>query len=413
MELDVLVTEGLGDSSYVLTWGDEAAVVDPQRDVERFVDAARSRGATIRHVVETHVHNDYLSGALELRAATDAEIWGPAKAGYAFGYRPVEDGTEIPMGDATLLGVATPGHTLEHLAYAPARRSGTDRAVLGRQPHGRRRRPDRPARRRTHRRAHAPPVPFDATARRPGRCRPGAPHPRGRQLLRRRIARRAADLDDRRGADGQPRVHGDRRGGLRAAPAERADGVPRLLRGDGADQPGRAAGARFADSSSDHDRRRGGGRARRWSPAGRCSRRCGVRRATRRRVPERPARAVVRFVRGVARAVRDAAGAVGPGRRSARGGIPATATHRVGRGPRSPRRRRRRRGPRRAGRRARSPPCGSNSSSTSSARGRRARSSTFDRARSGTRATSRVRRTCSSATCPNASTGSTVRSGRR
>ncbi len=117
MELDVLVTEGLGDSSYVLTWGDEAAVVDPQRDVERFVDAARSRGATIRHVVETHVHNDYLSGALELRAATDAEIWGPANAGYAFGYRPVEDGTEIPMGDATLLGVATPGHTPEHLAY--------------------------------------------------------------------------------------------------------------------------------------------------------------------------------------------------------------------------------------------------------------------------------------------------------
>jgi glyoxylase-like metal-dependent hydrolase (beta-lactamase superfamily II)/rhodanese-related sulfurtransferase len=117
MELDVLVTEGLGDSSYVLTWGDEAAVIDPQRDVERFVDAARARGATIRHVVETHVHNDYVSGALELRAATGAEIWGPAKAGYAFGYRPIEDGTQIALGDATLLAVATPGHTPEHLAY--------------------------------------------------------------------------------------------------------------------------------------------------------------------------------------------------------------------------------------------------------------------------------------------------------
>ena len=117
MELDVLVTEGLGDSSYVLSWGDEAAVIDPQRDVERFVDAASARGATIRHVVETHVHNDYLSGALELRAASGAEIWGPAKAGYAFGYRAVEDGTEIALGDTTLLGVATPGHTPEHLAY--------------------------------------------------------------------------------------------------------------------------------------------------------------------------------------------------------------------------------------------------------------------------------------------------------
>ena len=106
MELDVVVTEGLGDSSYLLTWGDQAAVIDPQRDVERFVDAARARGATIRHVVETHVHNDYVSGALELRAATGVEIWGPAEAGYAFGYRPVEDGTEIALGERQRLVLA-------------------------------------------------------------------------------------------------------------------------------------------------------------------------------------------------------------------------------------------------------------------------------------------------------------------
>src|SRR5829696_9364591 len=84
MEFGVLVTEGLGDTSYVLTWGDAAAVVDPPRDVERFADAADAHGAVIRFVVETHVHNDYVSGALELRAATGAEIWGPAEAGYSF-----------------------------------------------------------------------------------------------------------------------------------------------------------------------------------------------------------------------------------------------------------------------------------------------------------------------------------------
>src|SRR5215211_1122671 len=128
MELDVVVTEGLGDTSYVLTWGDEAAVVDPQRDVERFVDAADAHGAVIRRVVETHVHNDYVSGALELRAATGAEIWGPAEAGYSFGYRPVENGTEIPFGDASLFGVATPGHTPEHLAYLL--RDGADPIAL-------------------------------------------------------------------------------------------------------------------------------------------------------------------------------------------------------------------------------------------------------------------------------------------
>ena len=68
MELDLLVTPGLGDNSYVVSWGDEAAVIDPQRDVGRFVEAAAERGARIRHVVETHVHNDYVSGAAELLA---------------------------------------------------------------------------------------------------------------------------------------------------------------------------------------------------------------------------------------------------------------------------------------------------------------------------------------------------------
>src|SRR4249919_3551668 len=318
MELDVLVTEGLGDTSYVLTWGDEAAVVDPQRDVERFVDAARAHGATIRRVVETHVHNDYVSGALELRTETGAEIWGPAEAGYAFGYRPVENGTEIPFGDATPPRCRDARPYPRASRLPPARRRGTDRAVLGREPHGRRRRADRPARSRADGRAHAVAVPLDATARGVARRGPGAPHPRGGELLRRRIAGRTADVDDRRGAGHQPLVHGDRRGGLRATTADRPDGVHRLLRGHGADQPSRTARARRAAATSGDDRRPGGGRARRGSPDGGRSRRGGVRRAAPRRVPERPARAVVRLVRRLAAAVRDTGGAVRAGRRCAR-----------------------------------------------------------------------------------------------
>jgi glyoxylase-like metal-dependent hydrolase (beta-lactamase superfamily II)/rhodanese-related sulfurtransferase len=117
MELDVLVTPGLGDNSYLLSWGDEAAVIDPQRDAERFLRAAQQRSAAIGRVIETHVHNDYVSGAAELRAATGAEIWGPADAGFAFGYRATEDGTEIPLGDHTLVALAAPGHTPEHVSY--------------------------------------------------------------------------------------------------------------------------------------------------------------------------------------------------------------------------------------------------------------------------------------------------------
>ena len=65
MDLELFVTRGLGDTSYLLASGREAVLVDPQRDAWRFVAAAAARGLQIVRVLETHVHNDYLSGALE------------------------------------------------------------------------------------------------------------------------------------------------------------------------------------------------------------------------------------------------------------------------------------------------------------------------------------------------------------
>jgi glyoxylase-like metal-dependent hydrolase (beta-lactamase superfamily II)/rhodanese-related sulfurtransferase len=126
VELDLFVTPGLGDTSYLLTSGDEAAAIDPQRDIARLVGTAKARGARIRYVVETHVHNDYVSGAAELRAATGAEIVGPAKADYAFGFTPMDEGAELEVGNTRLVAVATPGHTFEHTAYL-VRGSGSDR----------------------------------------------------------------------------------------------------------------------------------------------------------------------------------------------------------------------------------------------------------------------------------------------
>lgn len=117
MELDLLVTEGLGDNSYLLASGEEAAAIDPQRDIGRVLELAGSRGVRITTVVETHLHNDYLSGALELRAATGARIVGPATAGYEFDVVPLRDGQELAVGDLTLVALATPGHTFEHTAY--------------------------------------------------------------------------------------------------------------------------------------------------------------------------------------------------------------------------------------------------------------------------------------------------------
>src|SRR6185437_6303043 len=117
MDLELFHTPGLGDSTYLLASGGEAVLVDPQRDAWRFVEAAQQRGWRIRHVLETHVHNDYVSGALETRAATDAEIVAPARGAYEFAHRPVDEGDWVEIGGLRLTAWATPGHTPEHLAW--------------------------------------------------------------------------------------------------------------------------------------------------------------------------------------------------------------------------------------------------------------------------------------------------------
>ena len=116
-DVEVFVTEGLGDSSYLVRSGDEALLVDPQRDAWRFLRAAEAKGARIRAVLETHVHNDYVSGAQEVRAASGAQIVAPAMGGYQFPHRPAAEGDEVRVGDLRLVAMATPGHTPEHLAW--------------------------------------------------------------------------------------------------------------------------------------------------------------------------------------------------------------------------------------------------------------------------------------------------------
>ncbi len=130
MDLDVVVTAGLGDSSYLLVSGQEALLVDPQRDAWRLHQAAEARAATIRAVLETHVHNDYVSGAHEIRAATGAQIVASAKGRYEFPHRPVDDGDELVLGDLRLVAMATPGHTYEHIAYLVYEGDATEPAAV-------------------------------------------------------------------------------------------------------------------------------------------------------------------------------------------------------------------------------------------------------------------------------------------
>lgn len=117
MDVELFITPSLGDNSYLLASGGEAAFIDPQRDAWRFLAAAESRKVVVRYVLETHVHNDYISGALEVRASTGAEIAAPARGNYEFPHRRMEEGQEVRVGALRLVAMDTPGHTPEHIAW--------------------------------------------------------------------------------------------------------------------------------------------------------------------------------------------------------------------------------------------------------------------------------------------------------
>ncbi|MEX0782748.1 MAG: MBL fold metallo-hydrolase [Dehalococcoidia bacterium] len=116
MEIVPFVTEALGDSSYMLVFGDEAALIDPQRDTRPYLAAAEARGARIVRVFETHIHNDYISGGPAL-AALGATVTAPTLGKLDFPHEAVSEGDVVRVGSVELRAVATPGHTFEHTAY--------------------------------------------------------------------------------------------------------------------------------------------------------------------------------------------------------------------------------------------------------------------------------------------------------
>jgi glyoxylase-like metal-dependent hydrolase (beta-lactamase superfamily II) len=103
----------LAQASYLIGSEGEAAVVDPRRDVDEYLEEARREGLKIRHIIETHLHADFVSGHRELAARTGARIYIGAKAGAKFDHVPVRDGDEISFGAVTLRFLETPGHTPE------------------------------------------------------------------------------------------------------------------------------------------------------------------------------------------------------------------------------------------------------------------------------------------------------------
>lgn len=128
MFLEQFFVKGLGHASYLLGDADAgvAAVIDPRRDVDDYLTTATNEGLRITDVLETHVHNDYVSGAEELRRRTGATVHVAAAADLSRPHAPMADGDELRVGSLRIRAVATPGHTPDHLAFLVADLSRTD-----------------------------------------------------------------------------------------------------------------------------------------------------------------------------------------------------------------------------------------------------------------------------------------------
>lgn len=105
----------LAHASYLIGSDGEAAVVDPQRDVDQYVAEAEAQNLKIKYIIETHLHADFISGHRELASRTGAQIVFGKEAHATVSHLPVKDGDELSVGRAKLRIIETPGHTPESI----------------------------------------------------------------------------------------------------------------------------------------------------------------------------------------------------------------------------------------------------------------------------------------------------------
>jgi glyoxylase-like metal-dependent hydrolase (beta-lactamase superfamily II)/rhodanese-related sulfurtransferase len=113
-----LDSSGLGDRSYIAHDGVHALVVDPQRDFDRVEELLAEHGLTLTHVAETHIHNDYVTGGLELARRHDATYVVPGDVELSYEGLAVRDGDSFTVGGMTVDVIHTPGHTPHHVSFA-------------------------------------------------------------------------------------------------------------------------------------------------------------------------------------------------------------------------------------------------------------------------------------------------------
>ena len=117
VDIITIDTPSLGDRSYIATDGDVAVVIDAQRDIDRVLEVVDERGLRITHVLETHIHNDYVTGGYALALQTGASYVVAAADDVSFERVPVRDGDVFTTGRLRIRAMHTPGHTFTHMSY--------------------------------------------------------------------------------------------------------------------------------------------------------------------------------------------------------------------------------------------------------------------------------------------------------
>ena len=117
MIIQQFFVSGIAHSSYLVAGNKACAIIDPERDISRYLDAALQMGLRITHILETHLHADFVSGHLDLARATGAPIYAPKAADCSFPHIPLREGDEIKLEDMVFSIIETAGHTPEHICY--------------------------------------------------------------------------------------------------------------------------------------------------------------------------------------------------------------------------------------------------------------------------------------------------------
>lgn len=122
-------TAKIAHSSYILAGKNYCAVIDPRRDVEIYINDARAMGVDITHIIQTHLHADFISGHIDLMKKTGAKIYIAESAKCTFDHVALSEGDSIEIEDMVLNVLETPGHTPEHLSYVLIDKSRSDSPI--------------------------------------------------------------------------------------------------------------------------------------------------------------------------------------------------------------------------------------------------------------------------------------------